>query len=48
MGRLSDAKRDLKFLKSILEIEQKELKNLKNGISNLHILNLHIADSFLR
>lgn len=28
MGRLSDAKRDLKFLKSILEIEQKELEKL--------------------
>lgn len=28
MGRLSDAKRDLKFLKSILEIEQKELEQL--------------------
>lgn len=28
MGRLSDAKRDLTFLKSILEIEQKELEEL--------------------
>lgn len=28
MGRLSEAKRDLKFLKSILEIEQKELREL--------------------
>ena len=30
MGRLSDAKRDLKFLKSILKIEQKELETLNN------------------
>ena len=28
MGRLSEAKRDLKFLKSILEIEQKQLEEL--------------------
>ena len=30
MGRLSDAKRDLKFLKSILKFEQKELETLNN------------------
>ena len=28
MGRLSEAKRDLKFLKSILKFEQKELEKL--------------------
>ena len=30
MGRLSEAKRDLKFLKSVLKFEQKELETLNN------------------
>lgn len=30
MGRLSEAKRDLKFLKSVLKLEQKELETLNN------------------
>ena len=34
MGRLSDAKRDLKFLKSILKIEQKELEKLDKWYSD--------------
>lgn len=30
MGRLSEAKRDLKFLKSLLKFKQKELETLNN------------------
>ena len=43
MGRLSDAKRDLKFLKSVLEIEEKELKSLGKWHSNRVLYNRQLS-----
>lgn len=43
MGRLSEAKRDLKFLKSILEIEEKELKSLGKWYSNRVLYNRQLS-----